>query len=275
AATSEPCLSAAVPIMASGRPPRRLAQDRPEAADVADRLDEMLEDDRLDDVGVGAEAVGVDQGLVLPRGRQHDDRDRPQRVVGLDLTQHFEPVHFRHLQVEQHDSRVAGLPAGEAAAPAQVLERLLAVARDDDLVGQVVLGEGRQRQLDVFRVVLDEQDAPHFRHSFSFRGRGSEKENVAPESTAPSAQVRPPCFWMILRTLASPMPVPSKSSAPWSRWKTPKSLPAYFPSKPTPLSLTMQTTSSGVEPAVAISISETPRRLEYLTALERRLTNTL
>src|SRR5260221_169313 len=44
-------------------------------------------------------------------------------------------------------------------------------------------------------------------------------------------------------TIARPTPVPSNSS-PCSRWKTPNSLPAYFMSKPTPLSRTKKTSSS-------------------------------
>src|SRR5215813_12672856 len=52
------------PIMTSREPAgRRLVDDRPEDADAADGLDELLEDDRLDDVGVGAEAVGLDDVL--------------------------------------------------------------------------------------------------------------------------------------------------------------------------------------------------------------------
>src|SRR6185437_7152126 len=37
---------------------------------------------------------------------------------------------------------------------------------------------------------------------------GSAKWKVAPRSTSPSAQVRPPCRATIRRTLANPMPVP-------------------------------------------------------------------
>src|SRR5712692_4948123 len=45
---------------------------------------------------------------------------------------------------------------------------------------------------------------------------------------------------MMRRTVASPMPVPSKSAAECSRWNTPNSLSAYFMSKPAPLSRTMK-----------------------------------
>ncbi len=59
-------------------------------------------------------------------------------------------------------------------------------------------------------------------------GRGSSrvKKNVAPCSTAASAQMRPPCRWIMRCTVASPMPVPSYSAALCSRWKGLKSLAA-------------------------------------------------
>src|SRR2546429_425263 len=52
--------------------------------------------------------------------------------------------------------------------------------------------------------------------------------------------MRPPCRVMMRRTVARPMPVPSKSAAECSRWNTPNSLSAYFMSKPAPLSRTMK-----------------------------------
>src|SRR5947208_4875453 len=43
--------------------------------------------------------------------------------------------------------------------------------------------------------------------------------------------MRPPCRVMMRRTVARPMPVPSKSAAECSRWNTPNSLSAYFRSE--------------------------------------------
>jgi len=49
------------------------------------------------------------------------------------------------------------------------------------------------------------------------RGTGNVKEIVAPRSGLPSAQIWPPWREMSRRTWASPIPVPSKSAARWSR----------------------------------------------------------
>src|SRR5262249_17799367 len=46
----------------------------------------------------------------------------------------------------------------------QVVERLFTVARHDDLVGEIVFLQRRQGELNVFRVVLDDQDASQVVH---------------------------------------------------------------------------------------------------------------
>ena len=96
-------------------------------------------------------------------------------VVGLDPAQDLETIHPRHLQVEQDHGRVPLGPEREPAAPKKIIERFFAVARHDHLVGEVVLGQGRQCQLDVLRVVLRQQDALQLGHSPSCDCRGSEK----------------------------------------------------------------------------------------------------
>src|SRR6266545_545231 len=143
---------------------RPFVQYGPEDADFPDGFDELFESDRLDDVSVGSEPVALDEIPFLPRGGEHDDRHGLQRVVGLDPAQDLETVQPRHLQVEQDHGRVPLGPEREAAAPKKIIERFFAVARYDDLVGKVILAQRRQRQLDVLRVVLGEQDAFQFSH---------------------------------------------------------------------------------------------------------------
>src|SRR2546422_5597624 len=69
-------------------------------------------------------------------------------------------------------------------------------------------------------------------------GAPNVKKKVAPLLSSASAQMRPPCLWIIRWTIARPTPAPSKSSGRCSRWKTPNSLSAYLGLKPTPLSRT-------------------------------------
>ena len=118
---------------------RRLVEDGPEDAEVLDRLEELLEADRLDDVGVHAELVAPHQIALLARGGQHDDRDVPGRGVALDLGQHLEPVDLRQLEVEQDHRRIARRRDRVGPAREQVVERLGAVAHDHDLVRELAL----------------------------------------------------------------------------------------------------------------------------------------
>ena len=111
-------------LVLGGVSPRRsrraLVDERPEHAEALDGLDEALEVHRLDHVGVHAEVVAGDEVLLLARRGEDDDRQALERRVAADLAQHLEPVLARHLDVEQHDRRVAGLAVGEGAVAAQV-----------------------------------------------------------------------------------------------------------------------------------------------------------
>ena len=110
---------------------------------------------------------------------------------------------------------IAGLflknPALEPQLGAMLAEMLAVLSdRGPDSAGFAVYGSGTADSV-----------------KFTLRA-GSEAE-MADFATAlqgdfPSAQILPPCLEMIRCTIASPMPVPSKSSAECKRWKTPKSL---------------------------------------------------
>src|SRR6185436_19564782 len=165
------------------------------------------------------------------------------------------------------------LAPGELAAPVEVVERLHAVAHHHDLVPEAVFREGLQRELGVALAVVGEEDAPHQVHAWPPAGL-SVNRNVAPRPGAASAQMRPPWRARMRCTVARPMPVPSNWSARCSRWKTPKSLPAWAMSKPTPLSRTHTSTlpcASSLEPT---SMRAGPRLRVYLTALPSRLDHT-
>src|SRR5690606_40331625 len=59
-----------------GRRARHLVQHRPEGAELPQRIHEIPELDRLDDVRVDAEIVAGDDVGLLSRGGEHHDRDR-------------------------------------------------------------------------------------------------------------------------------------------------------------------------------------------------------
>src|SRR3954470_20417125 len=83
--------------------------DGPVDAELGHFLDELVELDRLDDVAVDAELVAAHDVVLLRAGGQHDDRDQAGPVVLAYLAQHLDPVHLGHLQVEQHQLRIAAL----------------------------------------------------------------------------------------------------------------------------------------------------------------------
>ena len=56
----------------------------------------------------------------------------------------------------------AEVAAGVLAGRKEVIERFDAVANDDDVVGDLVLAKGAQRQIDVVRIVFDEKNLVHF-----------------------------------------------------------------------------------------------------------------
>ena len=136
----------------------------PKRAELADGVDEGAKVDRLHDVRIRAELVAADQILFLARRCQHDDGDRLQRIVRFQGAQHVETVDFRHLQIQEENSWVPGCAARVRIAPVQIVERLGAVAHDDNFVREIDLFESGERQLDVVRIVFGEDDALQLSH---------------------------------------------------------------------------------------------------------------
>ncbi len=128
------------------------------------RVDERPEVDRLHDVRVRAQLVAADKVLLFARRREHDDRDRLERFVGLQRAEHIEAVDLRHLEIQQQDRWIAFGPIRILVPAIQIVERLRAVAHDDHFVRQVDFAECRERQLDVVRIVFREYDPFQFSH---------------------------------------------------------------------------------------------------------------
>ena len=81
-----------------------------------------------------------------------------QGGVVLHRLQDLEAVHLGHLQIQQNQPRGAGQSVLKRAPLVQVVQRLGAIAHDDDVVGEPVFAERRQRQFGIVRVVLGQKN---------------------------------------------------------------------------------------------------------------------
>src|SRR4051812_13165779 len=79
---------------------RSLIDQRPETSQLFYRIQELLEVDWFDDIGIDSEFITSDQVLFLPRRGQHDNGDALEFRVRLHLTKHFQAIHAGHFQVQ-------------------------------------------------------------------------------------------------------------------------------------------------------------------------------
>jgi len=127
-----------------------------------DQQIEVAQVERLRDVGEDAGRVGGGGGLGVAVAGDHDDRDRP--IDQADLLEDLEPVHPRHVHVEQHEVR-AGAQHREV--------RVGAVRRGLDRVGVPVteVPEELLQHLDHGRLIVHDEDplraGPGGRHTVS------------------------------------------------------------------------------------------------------------
>src|ERR1700690_3238276 len=80
----------------------RLIGDQPVQAHRLDGLPELVEIDRFLDIAVGSQVVTGHQIPLFFGGGHNDHRDGSGPGVALDLFEHFHSVHFRKLQIQQH-----------------------------------------------------------------------------------------------------------------------------------------------------------------------------
>src|SRR6266850_1400010 len=129
---------------------------QPERIDRLHHVNEFVEVDRLGDIAVGVQAVGLEHVLLGFRGSEHDYGDALQLRVALDLLEHFAPVLLRQVEVEQDDVRAHRI--GESALAAQELHGFHAVLHPVQVAVDLALLERLPRQALVAGVVLDQQD---------------------------------------------------------------------------------------------------------------------
>ncbi|MPL67354.1 hypothetical protein SDC9_13045 [bioreactor metagenome] len=125
---------------------------------------EFLHFDRLGDVIGGAGGKGrVDEGLLGDRG-QHQDRRAPVQRIGADMADEFDPVHPRHLDVEQEG-------AEQITATADLLQRFLAAHRILH-IGITERGQDPFHQPQDDRVVVDHKQCHRFVSASAGREHG-------------------------------------------------------------------------------------------------------
>ena len=111
----------------------------------ADARHEFRDAERLRQVIVGAGIERGDLVALLPARGDDDDRHGAPRAQSVD---HFEPVHVRQAEVQQHDIRPATRGQRQAFLPGRGLVERVAVA-----------AERRPQEADDRRLVLDDQNA--------------------------------------------------------------------------------------------------------------------
>jgi len=103
----------------------------------------------LQEVAGGAGPDGLQQVLVRPGGREHDNLALGRCLA--NLRQRSQPVHAGHREVEQNELR---------AKPAGLNDRFLAVGRLPDDV-EAVLPQERRKSLAGKGMIVGDQDALH------------------------------------------------------------------------------------------------------------------
>ena len=110
--------------------------------------------ERLREVILRARLDAADHALVVVDRGDHDHGDVAQRGIALHLTEHLEPVHARHDDVEQHEIDVAGAQRGQ---------RLDAVLRGRDAMALAL--QAAPQDGTVERVVVNDEDLTPARSS--------------------------------------------------------------------------------------------------------------
>ena len=92
-------------------------------------------------------------------GGEHHHGQTPGALIGSQAAQHFDPVHLRHFKSSRTTCGTpAGLRPAVRAGGRQIIQRLLAVARDHNLAVDGVLLKRPECQVDVVRIIFDQQD---------------------------------------------------------------------------------------------------------------------
>src|SRR5262249_55617673 len=90
---------------------------------------------------------------------QHHDGSMFGSFIALDASQYFNAVDLRQFQIKEYYFwTMLDLAVGECACSEDEIKRLGAVFNGEYFACEVLLLQGSQRQLNVIRVILHEED---------------------------------------------------------------------------------------------------------------------
>ena len=107
------------------------------------------------------------------------------------MAEDLQPIDLRHLEIQQHERRLAPWASEERAPVVQVVEGLRPIPDHDDLVGEVMLAQSRQRELDVVGVVFGQQNPLEFSHMCTWERGRRRGDRVTPPDMDVGAWRRP------------------------------------------------------------------------------------
>src|ERR1700730_13436295 len=178
---------------------------------------------------------------VRRRGSQDNHRNALQRRALLDFLQNLPAVFLGQVQIKQDQIRARRLAV--LTLTIQKVHCFCPVRRHVQVDIHLGVFKRFPREPDIAGAVLNQKNLNRFRirsnrfHRFSFLS-GRAKWKVEPFPGCDSTQILPPSRSTIFLQMANPIPVPSNSLRPCSRWKRTKILSKYWGSIPRPLSRT-------------------------------------
>src|SRR6266581_919991 len=216
ARASRPCVGCTirmgatpVPLGCLSRGHYWLVLDVPEIFDGLSHDLEFIKAGRFDQIAIGTQLISA---LNILRHRGGAEHKHNAGIEFRPLAQPFQNLqahHPRQLQIHQYQVRKRILTAvREFSSAAQIIRRFATVCGHADGAVHPGLFQGHRHDDDIILVVIDEQNCP-VHERFLFR---SSSQNLLPWPGSDSKSTFPPMRSTALRTMVSPMPVPSYSS---------------------------------------------------------------
>src|SRR6266704_5209500 len=186
-----------------------LVLEVPELFDGLSHELEFFEVVGFDQIAIGMQVIRALNILRHGGGTEDEDNGGVEFRPLAQPFQNLQAHHPRQLQIHQYQVRKRILTAvREFSSAAQIILRFATVCGHADGAVHPGLFQGHRHDDDIILVVIDEQNCP-VHERFLFR---SSSQNLLPWPGSDSKSTFPPMRSTALRTMVSPMPVPSYSS---------------------------------------------------------------